>query len=226
MRKKERMYIMKKFVSMVMALVMVMALAVPAFADPLDATTIKDGAETTLTGTTKAPTISVTVPATATFTFNPYQMTVQDGDGNDVQDQFVSANQAVVNNSDVAINVSATVTADVGGEAKLAAKSAAKATDNSVYVFAKFAASTAEADDFKWTDKGVKATQIVAVADNAKETSLGTLAAKTNDATTSLYYTISGDAAQTPETAWATTDTVSVTIAFTFAPSANAVAKK
>lgn len=223
---------LKKFVSLALALVMSLALAVPAFASGAAANTaLAQSSE--ITGTTKTPTIKITVPATGAVVVNPYKMEVLPSGGtagtDEVQDQIVSATQWVENASDVAIKVSAAVSAKVAGKAKLATAStvttgsAKPITTNSIYLFLE--AVVADDETTAVTDWS-SATKAVAAA-KGTVTELGTLAKGTGTAadTTGGYlaYHLSGDAVEAPAVAWAAEDKVDVTIAFTFVPVAETV---
>ena len=64
----------KKIMSTALAGVMALSLSVPALAAANTETSLTQNTE--VTGSTEAPTIKITVPATNTVIVNPYKMTV------------------------------------------------------------------------------------------------------------------------------------------------------
>jgi len=126
---------MKKLTSLILALAMCLALGIPAFA-----------AETTQTGnlstelTSLMPTLTMTLPETATIILNPYRMKVADsaaGTGIDKGDRFQVMNTvfSVESKSDSKVHVSATVTGAVSGNAAFATADVAPgATGHDVYL--------------------------------------------------------------------------------------------
>lgn len=212
---------MKKIVSAAMALAMTASLAVPAFASTTPNTT------TDVTGTTQAPTIAVTVPATGTVTVNPYKMEVTVG-SDKLTDQIISTTSYVQNESDVPLVVDVTVTGKVAGNAVFATASTqgAKApTTNSVFMYAEFGVATANdgTGDPSWgTAYDSKSTsQVLLSAKATTKKAVATLPA--GDSTTNyLAFKLAGDAASAPTTAWASTDTVGATVAYTFTATAAA----
>jgi len=123
---------MKKHV--LAAAVLVVALGATACSGGNNSTL--DTSAPTTQGTTQAPTIKITVPATGTVTVNPYKMAVSVG-GSDVTDQIISATQFIDNASDVAVKVSAQVTGTAAGNLAFAtASTQTKAvTTNSVFMY-------------------------------------------------------------------------------------------
>jgi len=99
----------KKFVSMALALVMVMSLMVPAFAAD-ETPWYNDGkGEINYTAKTNSFTVDVTVSgAAANVTFNPYKMQVS-VDGEYVTDQIISPAVYLTNKTPIKLAVSATV---------------------------------------------------------------------------------------------------------------------
>ena len=130
----------KKIMSTALAGVMALSLAVPAFAAANAETALEQN--TAITGTTQAPTIKITVPATGTVTVHPYKMAVSVG-GSDVTDQIISATQFIENASDVAVKVSAQVTGTAAANLAFAtASTQTKAvTTNSVFMYFEMVAS-------------------------------------------------------------------------------------
>ena len=194
----------KKLVSTALAgaMALSLSLSVPAFAAGNTDTSLEQS--TDITGTTQAPIIKITVPATGTVTVNPYKMAVSVG-GSDVTDQIISATQYITNASNVAIKVGAEVTGTAAGNLAFAtASTQTKAVlTNSVFMY--FEMDVADKTDTKKAD-------------------MLTLASGTGTAAASAggyaAFHLAGDAASTPTTAWAAADKADVAIAFTFTPTA------
>lgn len=211
---------MKKILSLALALALVLTLTVPAFAG---STTTTPTNATEFTGSTEAPTVSVTVPASATFVVNPYKMSVQNAAGDDVTDQVVAATQYVTNLSDVPLTVDVTVTGTTEGNAAFATSSTQGSrapTTNSVFLYAEFGAATANdgsADPTWGTAYSTTATNQVLVGARAtSKKGVAKLAATDGSAANYLAYKLAGDAASAPTTAWTDADKVKVSVAFTF----------
>ena len=219
----------KKIMSTALAGVMALSLAVPAFAAANTDTSLEQN--TAITGTTQAPTIKITVPATGTVTVNPYKMEVTVG-GSGVTDQIISATQFIENASDVAVKVSAQVTGTAAGNLAFAtASTQTKAvTTNSVFMYFEMVASDDGSTEPTWATAydSKSATQILISTKATKKADMLTLAAGTGTAAASTggyaAFHLAGDAASTPTTAWAAADKADVAIAFTFTPTATSTA--
>lgn len=211
---------MKKVLSVVLALALVLTLAVPSFAANItDSAKAAEGITQAITGTTNVPTIAVTVPTTGTIVLNPYKLSYddsadQDGSGSNT-DQVISATQYIVNGSSVPVVVSASVKATPAGNAKLATKTLVgdtKTLTNSAYLY--FEAKTADDNTTAVTDWSGATQQVLGTA--AKKIALPTMAADVDGSTpTYLAYHIAGDAVANPTTAWTTADKYDVEIVFT-----------
>lgn len=214
---------MKKVLSLVLALTMVLALAVPAFAS---GTTIGDeeglasGGEFTMTASVSAATINVTVPGDSTVTLNPYQLEVT-VDSKQFTDQVISANQFVVSGSTVPLDVTAEVTGTPAGTLTFASASAKASTKKDVYAYLQtqmIGESATAPTSVDWGTKINAKTDIV-IAAKAAKLMVGTLAAKgTNN--TYMAFRIAGDAATAPTTPWSADDGFTAAVKFTFAPKA------
>ena len=208
----------KKIMSTALAGVMALSLAVPAFAAANAETALEQN--TAITGTTQAPTIKITVPATGTVT------------GSDVTDQIISATQFIENASDVAVKVSAQVTGTAAANLAFAtASTQTKAvTTNSVFMYFEMVASDDGSTEPTWATAydSKSATQILISTKATKKADMLTLAAGTGTAAASAggyaAFHLAGDAASTPTTAWAAADKADVAIAFTFTPTATSTA--
>ncbi len=210
---------MKKIVSAAMALAMAASLTVPAFAAANNTTDI--------TGTTQAPTIAVTVPATGAVTVNPYKMEVT-VDSNQVTDQIISAPMYVTNTSDVPLVFDVTVTGKKEGNAIFSTTPIGTkvVTTNSVFMYAEFGAATANdgSGDPTWAAAyDSKATNQVAISERSTTRKAVVELAATDGSTANyLAFKLAGDASSQPTTAWSSADKVGATIAFTFTAKAAA----
>lgn len=210
---------MKKIVSAAMALAMAASLTVPAFAATDNTTDI--------TGTTQAPTIAVTVPATGAVTVNPYKMEVT-VNSNQVTDQIISAPMYVENSSDVPLVFDVTVTGKKEGNAIFSTTPIGTkvVTTNSVFMYAEFGAATANdgTGDPTWAAAyDSKATNQVAISERSTtKKAVVELAANASGAKNYVAFKLAGDASSQPTTAWTAADKVGATIAFTFTAKAAA----
>lgn len=221
----------KKIMSTALAGAMALSLSVPAFAAANSDTSLEQN--TAITGTTQAPTIKITVPATGAVVVNPYKMSVTpDGGSTAVTDQIISATQYIENASDVAVKVSAQVTGTAAGNLAFAtASTQTKAvTTNSVFMYFEMVLSDDGTTEPTWADAydSRSATQILVSTKATKKADMLTLAAGDGSAAASTgghaAFHLAGDAASTPTTAWAATDKADVAIAFTFTPTATSTA--
>lgn len=232
------MKIRNKVLSTLLAATMVVGTAMPAFAANSDAKL--DGSDKTeISGSVETPIIKVSIPTTGAVIINPYKMTVdtsvaQDGSGNTTA-QIISTPQYIQNNSNVDINVSVSVSGTVAGNAKLATKElTAKDVTNSAFLYAEFLPATAGSDakditkvvEPTWAT-GYDAAKHVLVGAKATTKAIGTLSAaefETDGTTvktpTYMGFHLAGSAVSAPTTAWASGDTISVTIAWTFTATA------
>jgi len=146
----------KKWMSLVLALVMAFSLAIPAFATAtptLDNTDVTDMAKintatTTVNGTYQAPILALTVPKKINLLLNPYGVSVTTNkdtaiEQTGVQRQIVSADNLIISRSNVPINIKATVTATIasaeGGAWTLAQTApAADSVKKEAYVYMVF----------------------------------------------------------------------------------------
>lgn len=228
---------MKKVLSFVLALVLVLAVTVPAFAtsstptqEITDPSKLATGVTNKVTGATSVGTLKLTVPTANGVVLNPYGLSlkvnnigaVDDTNGTAKTTQIISPAQAIKSESTSKIKVSVVTTGTVGGNAKFATESLASDTDTKTNsVFLKFVAADPGASDVA-TDalapitKG-SADEIVISAKASTKAEIGTLAAG-DSAAQYLVYQLQGDAIKAPTTPWTTRDTVSVTLAFTFDP--------
>lgn len=205
-----------------------------ALAFSLSAFAAEDLAVTTeYEGSMNVPTINITVPDSGTVVLNPYKLSYTPAGGTATTDQIISATQYIENASDVALNVSATVTGtlptgkkDVTFATASTQNASKPLTTNSIFMYFEIgpaASGTAEAD---WpegyvakpaADQEVK--QILVAAKATTANNIMTLAA--GDTThTFAAYRLTGDIVSAPTRAWADDDSVSATVAFTFTPTA------
>lgn len=244
---------MKKVLSLVLALAMVLTLAAPAFAS--SGTTISGadklatGASVKVAGETNVGVVKVTIPSAGTMVLNPYGLkysaTVNGVDLTDKQDQVIYPTQYIASNSTAALDVTASVTGVVAGNAKLVAAAfdpvgehadGVKAPNNLFLVMQ--TADVAAADtptEPTWTaltttedltdaayvgDTNGYVHKLV-VSTRGVATKVGKLAASadtTGTANTYVAFRFTGLAEKNPDTPWTAADKVTATIAFTFAP--------
>ncbi len=208
----------KKILSAVLACSLLASMSVSAFAAATDLTQSSE-----ITGTTQVPTINITVAATGTVTVNPYQMEVTVG-SKQVTDQIISATQYVESLSDVALNVSATVTGKAEGTLKFATSptnGTKPVTTNSVFMYFEAGEATANdgTGDPTWAAAyDAKSANQILIGAKATTKALGTMDASDGSTAVIWGYHLTGDAAPTPTVAWTANDKASATIAFTFTP--------
>ena len=211
---------MKKVLSLVLALMMVLAVAVPAFAAGGSTDPYNKSLE--ITGTTQVPTITVTIPTSGTVTVNPYKMEVTVGSDKKTE-QIISATQYVKNESDVAIALDVTVSGKVEGEAVFAtAPVTDRITTKSAFVYFEIKGATADdgTGDPTWaTAYDAKATDQIALAAKAV-TKKDVIKLDAGDQTaTYAAFRLNGNVADKSVKPWVAADKVGATIAFTIKPS-------
>lgn len=228
----------RKALSMILALVLILALAVPALAaegDPLNVTAenYTDGGTLTVKGKLNEMKIQMEVPTSAELLFNPYGLVVDLDGGLTTDNQVIFTPVTIKNKGNVDIDVGITAVAEVGDVAIATTKTAAESATTKKTVFLEVVATTvvdASADDAAKTVATVKenggATKMASIPKTAAKTptSLGTLAAGIDgddgdiaDATNCLVFAIDG--ALSPGS-WTNADAFNVTIAYTFTPKA------
>lgn len=227
---------MKKVLSIVLALTLVLALAVPAFATSTtltDTTKFATGANVKVTGETTVGNIKVVIPTTGAIITNPYGLSIKhtngvvDENGTPAVDQIISPTYYITSESDVALNVIANVTAMPAGNAKLATASLADDTTTKTNsIFLTFTMAAVANTTTAVTPKLEADTDCIVVG--SKATPLGNgddkiVLAKggTESAPKCVGYRFGGNAVKEPTTAWAKADKVTATIAFTFEPVAD-----
>lgn len=233
---KRKEFIMKKFISAFMAIVMCAALAVPVFAEDPNRTL-------TYGVTTQTPTVSVTIDATGTVLLNPYQIKVTNNGlgAEDATGSVLAAKYYVKNKSDVPLKMSITATGAIPeGSAATFANAAPDATEKNrkVFLFVDVGAVTEGAaptdpalcaatyDATKLYDATTKTgSQGVLKSGDLKLTDVLTITVPT-DAANGNYVPIQigGSCATTPTDAWTANDKVSVSMVFSFTPTVIAAA--
>lgn len=216
----------KKIVSSALASALAFSMAVPAFAASSDLT-----ATTNYEGTLQAPTISITVMDSGSVIVNPYKMSVTPSGGSATTDQIISPVQYITNASNVALNVSATVTGklptgkkDVTFATATTQNASKPLTTNSIFMYFEIAPASSATDVPSWPENynakpaADQETKQVLVA--AKATTASNLLTLDVGNTTNTFaaYRLTGDAVSSPTRAWAEDDAVSVSVAFTFTP--------
>lgn len=224
---------LKKMLSAILALTMVLALSVPAFAETNDGTAATN---LEISGTVTPATIAVEIPATGSVVVNPYKMEVTDPKnptGAKITNQIVSATQYIENKGKVAVQVSASVTGTASTGVTFATakhEGATKpVTTKSVFMYFEIGRTDDDSTEPTWNANGYDSklnTQILVGTKAVAKTTMVTLAAgdgTDGQAKGFAAFRLAGDANPTPTTAWANTDTVTVNIAFTVLPTGTAV---
>lgn len=234
----------KKVVSGMMAGALALSMAVPAFAtDITNSEGLATGASTEVTGTTTTPTIKVTVPATGGVVINPYKMSVKvdlTGGSNKVAntDQILSTPWYIKSESDVKLDVYATVTGKAEGNAVFAsAELKGTETTNSVFMYLEALPATAnssadlEFDAPNWAGTFDKTKHLVLANNKAAtmKTPIATIEAAEFDGDvgeagyavksgeyTGVGFHLAGSVVANPTKSWASADKVSATVAYTF----------
>lgn len=221
---------MKKITSMFLALVMALALAVPAFAS---SGTVK------VEGSIQLPTLNVVLPTTASMVMNPYKMSVKldpRDPASAVTDQIVSDTMEVKNLSNIDVQVGIKVTGSIKNTADtapaFAASSAASdSTNKTAYIYVAFEVGDADLDVTDTNGSG-NSTVVLTTAEqeptdfasNAVAGNANTLKASADLKAPSskgvLGFKFFGDTSKV--TTWTDKDVMAATIAFTFTPLANA----
>lgn len=137
---KERMFIMKKFTSLLLALVMALSLAVPAFAVNKE-TDLGQG--TKINSTINAATIKVTVSDTVTAVLNPYGIGFKANSTwlaaeNYNQSQIASSDNLIISQSNIPLEVQVNVVGTPTSGVTLEANSTASKKTKSVYMWVQF----------------------------------------------------------------------------------------
>lgn len=249
---------MKKVLSIVLALALVLAIAAPAFASapaPItDSAKLATGGTVKVDGETSVGIVKVTLPGASKMIVNPYGLTVITkaetspgaGDAETSNKQVIYPTQYIASNSTAALDVTATVTGVVAGNAKLVAEpfdpiathTAGEKVPNNLFLVMQTKDVTAGAtpSEPSWTDPAktdtITAGDYVAdgngyihstiVSSRGAATKVGKLAASADtgdDAeTTYVAFRMAGLVEKNPTTPWTDKDKVTATIAFTFAP--------
>lgn len=229
--------IMKKMLSMIMAIAMVASLAATAFATDFSVSDIQpttsnmtDSTKTVnsvVKAKVKAPTIRVTIPTQNNVYLNPYKMSVTVPNAtNPSTAEIVALPGRIKSESDVKLDFSVVVTGKAASGVTLEKASAVSKTTNSVYMYVYFtntaAANTAVTAPTTPAFSGESIDSVLVQTTASKSTKVLTLNAATTSGTTTTptygAYLICGDIAKAPTAPWTDKHTVDVTIAFSIAP--------
>lgn len=235
---------MKKTMSLLLALIMVLALAVPVFASG----SVSVGAEIL------APTTTVTMPTGVVLGLNPYGMTYSGSNPflkslKDSQDQILSVAAVIENKSDTKLAVSATATATIASadatNAAVALVTSDTFADTVVDKQICLKMQLGETDkDGGWTGTeptaavfpassasfaspvvyyGVGSDNAVITTDTPNSGTMKAVEIAATDGKTPNYigFKFSGAMNDHPTAAWASGDKVTVSVAFTFKPMKN-----
>jgi hypothetical protein len=218
---------MKKLFAAFLAIVMCMALAVPAFASTPPANT------TQYDITLKPPTIEVTVPAAAIVKLNPYQIkvTLEDIGAEDATGSILAGRMYLANKSDVPLKMSLVASGSIPSGSNAAFSSSPldpTEKNRKVFMFIQVGAVTEGPvpTDPALSNVTYSATdekQGVIKAGDLKMDNVQTITVP-DDADDGNYVPIDvgGACATTPTEAWTEADVVGLTIAVTFVATNNA----
>lgn len=246
---------MKKVLSLVLALALVLAVAIPAFATapaPItDPSKLATGGTVKVDGQTSVGTIKVTIPGATKLVINPYGLKyVGSVNGKDFAaadnktDQIIFPTQYVSSNSTSKLDVYATVTGVVAGNAKLSSTwidnsthtAGTKYTNDVCLVFQTMAGADGVLDpttqtepswaavtgvpDAPLTDGTANEKLLVTARGTAyKVYQLAASADTTVDGNTkNMAFRFTGVAQNQPDTPWTDKDKVTATVVFTFNP--------
>ena len=205
---------MKKLMSAAMAGALALSLSVPAFASGNTVLTgvdsLGEGATIEVTGTTKTADVKVTVPTSSSVVLNPYELdyTVE-GAASAVNDQIISAAQYIVNESDLPVKVSTSVTGTIEGTGDFAAADATAEGTKKVHLefnIGETSDGTTESTNYETKALTKTATAFTDITMDEK-----------GGANPAISFKFTGDAAENPTTPWTTDDIVGATIVFSFA---------
>ena len=240
----------KRIISLIMAAAMTLSVGASALASSevtiSGAEKLATGGTVKVAGETTVGTVKVVVPTAGKLVVNPYALSYKVDDTTTKRDQVIYPAQYIASNSTAALDVTATVTGMVSGNAKLVAEpfdpvaehaDGVKAANNLFLVLQTAdCAAGATPTEPSWTtiDKDSDITQgdfvadttgythAVVVSTRGTPTLVGKLAASTDTAddtkTTYVAFRLAGLAEKNPFTPWTASDKVTATIAFTFAP--------
>lgn len=200
----------KKLFALVLAGTMLIGGAVSVYADPISAPG-EDGSysqKVTVSSEITTPTISITVPTTATVTLNPYKI------GEDAK-QVSSDVYEISSASNVPIDVNATlkgVASDGSGVVLATAALTGKETTKSVFMYLE-----AYTDSMDEKVDGKQAGQLIVGKTAVTKKAIASLAEGDSEAQT-VKYAFSGACSTTNTTAWAETDTVDIELTWSFTP--------
>lgn len=205
-----------------MALMSTMAFGTMAFASDtteITGTESLSNVQVEVEGTTTVPTISVTVPTSASFIINPFG--IEAGDDSS-QKQIISPDIDIVNNSDVKMDVildgySATVSSKDGSD-KITLSSAAIASNSTSVKKDVFVYLGVKNEEGNVTfDAKANAKQVVKLAASGLNTKLGTMGIANED-DDSDKITLAFDGSVNKNAAWNEDDAISVVPTFKFVP--------
>lgn len=220
----------KKILSITTALAMMLSMSSMALAteirSPGDSGVYTSG-EIEVSGTTTVPEIKITVPSTGNIVANPYKLEYDLGDSKKSSDQIVSVPQFIKNESNVAIDVSASVTGEIYSNDKndksvVFASAALKGTETtkSVFMYLDIVESENGSTATFGTAYDAKAANqlLVGTKTVTKKNVIQLAKPESSSQPTYAAYKFCGAVATNPAKAWTTADKVSAKVVFTFAP--------
>lgn len=210
----------KKLVASLLASVMVLGTSVTAFADDTLVEEPNESgayeAEVKGEATTELPTIKVTVPTESDLMLNPYKITLQDEEQNDVNDKIVSVDSEILNESDVKVAVNVASFQAIKGEnsgvvfATAPFTAGKEPTTKSVFAYLDIIEEDGEHKEYNKDNAG----QLVLSDKAAKKDAMIVLDEEDGVAN----FAIKGDVVSKPTVAWTKQDTFNTVLKFTFTP--------
>lgn len=224
----------KKLFSATMAAAMALSLAIPASAAAVAASYATTNVSTAnskglyssdvnVGGDTKIPSVKVTVPTAGGIAVNPYKLKYEI-DGSNYTEQIVSLPQYITNESDVPVSITATVTGAIPDNSKATFVTSApteKITTKAVYMYFECLPTKDDSTAPTWATSYDKAKHILLNLTGTTLKNFVTMDAKDGTNAYAAYHFV-GSVATNPSEAWASTDIVNATIAFTFTPQVTA----
>lgn len=227
----------RKLLAAVLSMSMILGTGMSALAADVDTATDGIYSSGEISGTTDVtlPIVKVTVPSSlGDVVLNPYKMEVTVGDDT-VQEQILTAEQKIENYSNVgvAVNVSSLVATKEEGSDVIFATAALKGTETTKSVFM-YMEIIGDGEDAAYKDNyDAKATNQILVSTKEAKKDNVILLDKSSDSTTEAVGTTAtvgkfkfvGTATTKPAKAWASTDSFTIKMKFTFIPQVSEVSE-
>lgn len=161
------------------------------------------------------PTLKISVPTAVGVVLNPYELEYDIDGKTDASDPIAGIAHQITSESNVALNVSATISATPGSGMVLAEKPlTGKETDKSVFAFI----ALSKEDITEDPEYNAKAENQLAFAKKAVTKEKMIQIANGSTSAESVYFKVCGSVNPTPAKAWTKDDKLPMTIKFDFVP--------